>query len=115
VSSTNDDRHPPADTLRLLTVLHALADPVRLAIVRQLLTSGESACTQLHHTLALSIGRSTFSHHQRILREAGIIAEHIRGPQRILHVRTDDLDSCFPGLLTALTTTPAHALLPPVE
>jgi DNA-binding transcriptional ArsR family regulator len=105
VDSAIDDRHPPAADLRLSTVLAALADPARLATVRALAAVGDSPCSELHHTAGLRISRSTFSHHQRILREAGIIRERIHGAQRILSVRRDDLDACFPGLLGAILNT----------
>jgi DNA-binding transcriptional ArsR family regulator len=97
-----DGRHPQAADLRLPKVLAALADPVRLATIRTLAGLGDSPCTELHHAAGLEISRSTFSHHQRILREAGIIHERIHGAQRILSVRRDDLDTCFPGLLDAI-------------
>ncbi|GAA1626318.1 hypothetical protein GCM10009733_023810 [Nonomuraea maheshkhaliensis] len=42
-----------------------------------------------------------------MLREAGVIQVRVRGSQRILSLRRDDLDTCFPGLLDAvLDTTP---------
>jgi DNA-binding transcriptional ArsR family regulator len=106
VTDPRSDRHPPAASLRLSVVLAALADPARLAAVRTLATLGESPCSDLHHAAGLRISRSTFSHHQRILREAGIIREHIQGAQRILTVRSQDLDLCFPGLLDAILATP---------
>jgi DNA-binding transcriptional ArsR family regulator len=106
-----DDRHPPVTDFRLHRVLAALADPARLATIRTLAALGESPCTELHHAAGLQISHSTFSHHQRILREAGIIAERIRGAQRILTVRRADLDACFPGLLDAVLDTP-DAFLP---
>ncbi len=55
--------------LRLERLLHALGDPVRLGIVRQLARDGESSCA------ALDGGRSksTMSHHFRVLREAGLV------------------------------------------
>jgi DNA-binding transcriptional ArsR family regulator len=100
-----DERHPAAADLRLPAVLAALADPARLAIVRTLAGAGESPCTELHHAAGLRISRSTFSHHQRILREAGVIRERIQGAQRILSVRRADLDTCFPGLVGAVLDT----------
>jgi DNA-binding transcriptional ArsR family regulator len=100
-----DDRHPAAADLRLPRVLAALADPARLAMVRTLAVGGDSPCAELHHTAHLQISRSTFSHHQRILREAGVIRERIHGAQRILSLRRTDLDTCFPGLLTAILDT----------
>ena len=100
-----DERHPGVADLRLPTVLAALADPARLATIRTLAAVGESPCHHLHHTAGLRISRSTFSHHQRILREAGVLHERINGPQRILSLRREDLDSCFPGLLDAILNT----------
>jgi DNA-binding transcriptional ArsR family regulator len=100
-----DDRHPRTTELRLSTVLAALADPARLITVRALAQVGESPCTDLHHTAGLTISRSTFSHHQRILREAGVLRERIHGAQRILSLRQADLDACFPGLLAAVLAT----------
>jgi DNA-binding transcriptional ArsR family regulator len=100
-----DERHPPAADLRLPTVLAALADPARLATVRTLAGLGESPCTELHQAAGLRVSRSTFSHHQKILREAGILRERISGAQRILSLRRDDLDRCFPGLLDSVLAT----------
>jgi DNA-binding transcriptional ArsR family regulator len=108
-----DDRHPPAADLRLPRVLAALADPVRLAMVRTLAVRGDSPCAELHHAAGLQISRSTFSHHQRTLREAGVIRERIRGAQRILSVRRAELDTCFPGLLNAILDTSDAFLLAP--
>ncbi len=107
MSDVIDDRHPSTEELRLSKVLAALADPVRLTIVRTLAVQGDSPCAELHHIARLTISRSTFSHHQRILREAGVIRERIHGAQRILSVRRAELDLRFPGLLTAVLTTPA--------
>lgn len=97
--------HPAREDLRLATVLAALADPARLLTVRTLARVGESACTELQYAAALKIGRSTFSHHQKVLREAGILHVEVRGAQRILSLRRDDLDACFPGLLASVLAT----------
>jgi DNA-binding transcriptional ArsR family regulator len=101
-----DDRHPAVADLRLPRVLAALADPVRLATVRTLAVIGEKPCNEVHQAAGLRISRSTFSHHQRILREAGIIQERIHGAQRIIGIRRAELDGCFPGLLNAILDTP---------
>jgi DNA-binding transcriptional ArsR family regulator len=105
MSDVTDERHPAAAELRLPKVLAALADPARLAMVRTLAVLDGSPCTELHHAAGLRISRSTFSHHQRVLREAGVIRERISGAQRILSVRRDDLDACFPGLVGAILGT----------
>lgn len=97
--------HPARADLRLPKVLAALADPARLSAVRTLGRLGESPCTELLHAADLDIGRSTFSHHQKVLREAGILHVEIRGAQRVLTLRRNDLDACFPGLLDSVLTT----------
>ena len=45
--------------------------------------------------------KSTFSHHLRILREAGILTS-ASGHQGLHQLRKDDLDSRFPGLIDAI-------------
>ncbi len=100
-----DQTHPAVGDLRLAKVMAALADPARLLTVRTLARKGESPCTRLHHDAGLTISQSTFSHHQRILREAGILRVDVRGSQRILTLRRTDLDACFPGLLDAVLST----------
>jgi len=58
-------------------LLQALADPTRLAIVREL-AGGESigACD---FTDCCDVSQPTVSHHLRILREAGVIESERRG------------------------------------
>lgn len=104
--NATDDLHPPAESLRLVSVLAALADPARLAALRALARSGESPCNVLQREAGLDISRSTFSHHQRVLREAGLIRVRLKGSERILSVRRDDLDERFPGLLETVLNTP---------
>lgn len=87
--------HPSQDELELLRVLHALSDPVRLEIVRALDGASELACS----CLGASVSKSTLSHHLKVLREAGLTRTRARGTQRLVSLRADDLDACFPGLL----------------
>ncbi len=94
--------HPAPEDFRLTAILAALADPARLAAVRTLAAKGESPCTRLQHDAGLTISRTTFSHHQKVLREAGIIAARVRGTERILSLRKKDLDKRYPGLLDAI-------------
>ena len=101
-----EQEHPAVEELRLPKVLAALADPARLVTVRTLARMGESPCTELQEKAGLRISRSTFSHHQRILRESGVLMARVRGSQRILSLRRDDLDTCFPGLLDSILGTP---------
>ena len=109
-----DDLHPATARLRLVPVLNALADTGRLAIVRALDAAGESDCTELRTVAGLTISKSTFSHHQKVLREAGLLHVRLHGSRRILSLRRHDLDEVFPGLLDAvLATDPERVLAPP--
>lgn len=98
--------HPAPEDFRLTAILAALADPARLAAVRTLAAKGESPCSRLQHDAGLTISRTTFSHHQKVLREAGIILACVRGTERILSLRRDDLDQRYPGLLDAILNAP---------
>ena len=89
---------PGADELELVDVLHALSDPVRLEIVQELASGGEQACG----AMPLPVSASTRSHHFRILREAGLTVTRVVGTQRLVSLRSDDLESRFPGLLDAV-------------
>jgi ArsR family transcriptional regulator len=67
--------HRNADpTVRLLA---ALADPVRLDIVRQL-SLGEEVCA-CDFDVHPKVAQSTVSHHLRVLREAGVIRSERHG------------------------------------
>jgi DNA-binding transcriptional ArsR family regulator len=67
---------PDRDELRLVDVLQALADPVRLQLVRLLdETDGAVACGQI----PLPVSKATASHHLKVLREAGVVTTERRG------------------------------------
>jgi DNA-binding transcriptional ArsR family regulator len=88
---------PGLATVDTVTVLHALADPVRLEIVRQLAAcgAGELSCGQIE----VPVGKSTTSHHLKILSAAGIVAEREEGTRKFLSLRRAELDRHFPGLI----------------
>ncbi|MFI5255227.1 MAG: ArsR/SmtB family transcription factor [Candidatus Limnocylindrales bacterium] len=65
----------PTDQDALL--LQALADPMRLAIVRQLSTERETCACDL--IVGIDISQPTVSHHLRVLREAGLVTADRRG------------------------------------
>jgi DNA-binding transcriptional ArsR family regulator len=88
------------DAMKLESVLYALSDPVRLHIVRTLAQRGELACYAA--VAGLDIAKSTQSHHYRILREAGLIAQRKEGVCFMCSLRKADLDAHFPGLLDAI-------------
>lgn len=90
--------HPQADEFDLVSVLHALADPTRLTIVRTLHSDTERPCG----TFPVSVAPSTLTHHFRVLRESGVIRQREAGNRRWTTLRGDELDARFPGLIDAV-------------
>ena len=93
---------PAEDAVELTSVLQALADPVRLQIVRELDGGDERSCG----LFALTVAPSTRSHHFRVLREAGVVRTRVAGTRRLVSVRRAELDRRFPGLLDAVLAAP---------
>jgi DNA-binding transcriptional ArsR family regulator len=92
---------PPLEEIELAAVLDAMSDPVRLEIIRQLARcdlGGELSCGQLE----LPVGKSTGTHHLKVLRTAGLVAERSEGTRKYLHLQREELDKRFPGLLESV-------------
>jgi DNA-binding transcriptional ArsR family regulator len=90
--------HPDLADIHLSSVLYALSDPIRLHLVAEINKLGERACGDIE----VPVVKSTVSHHARTLREAGVLRTRIKGTQRLLSIRTDDLEARFPGLLASV-------------
>jgi DNA-binding transcriptional ArsR family regulator len=88
-----------------LEILQALADPVRLEIVRQLARCGELRCGSID----LPVTKSTASHHFRLLLDAGVIAQRAEGTRKYLNLRREELDERFPGLVDSVLRATATA------
>ncbi|MCB5180217.1 ArsR/SmtB family transcription factor [Streptomyces antimicrobicus] len=96
--------HPEPADIRLEGVLHALSDPVRLVIVRELADSeDELSCSHFE----LPVTKSTTTHHFRVLRECGVVRQTYRGTAKMNGLRRTDLDTLFPGLLDSVLTAAA--------
>lgn len=106
----DDVLEPAAEDFDLPRVLAALADPHRLATVRYVAHTGEAWCSQVMLGAGLELSKSTFSHHLRILREAGVLTKRIQGARGYTRLRKEDLDSRFPGLIDSVLGA-AYALL----
>jgi DNA-binding transcriptional ArsR family regulator len=97
ITSEKSTSQPP----EVVTVLQALADPVRLEIVRQLAAceggggGGELSCGQTQ----LPVGKSTASHHLKTLCSAGITSEREEGTRKFIRLRRAELERRFPGLV----------------
>ncbi|WP_042166492.1 ArsR/SmtB family transcription factor [Paenibacillus gorillae] len=90
--------HPDRADIHLSSVLYALSDPIRLFILSELRQHQEKSCGDFD----VPVAKSTFSHHTRTLREAGVVNVRSHGTQRLVSIRTEDLDFRFPGLLSAI-------------
>jgi DNA-binding transcriptional ArsR family regulator len=102
-----DLTHPAIESLDVTSVLFALSDPARLAIVRQLADALERPAADVADVItcqavALDMPKSTRSHHLKLLREAGLVHMELRGREKVLTLRRDELESRWPGLLTAV-------------
>ncbi len=94
--------HPDLADISLATVMQALSDPGRLAIVQELLRADGRAlaCNEV----PLDISKATRSHHFEVLRDAGLIATKVEGTRCMTSLRTAELNKHFPGLLKLIST-----------
>lgn len=90
--------HPPADAFELTAVLHALADPYRLFVVRSLAQVQPQPCAPLQ----AGRPKSSTSHHFMVLRKAGIVRTEVVGTAHMNSLRDAELEARFPGLLASV-------------
>jgi DNA-binding transcriptional ArsR family regulator len=95
--------HPPIEDVTVEGILHALSDPVRVAIFTDL-TASDSAhnCSTFLNVTEKKIPKSTLSHHFKALREAGLIRAERRGVEMHNTSRCSEIDRRFPGLIGAI-------------
>lgn len=86
-----------------ITLLAALADPVRLSFVRQLATSADVCACDFSECCTVS--QPTISHHLRVLREAGVVVSQRQGTNIVYSLSPDfarrwaDLGASFSNLV----------------
>jgi DNA-binding transcriptional ArsR family regulator len=96
--------HPNLKDVPLASVLHALSDPTRLAIVRRLNDDGQRKGGGLACNCAVAedLPRATVSNHFNVLRASGLIESRKEGTRVVNCLRRADIDARFPGLLDAV-------------
>ena len=95
--------HPSAQDVTVEGILHALSDPVRVAIFAQIVGSDCSRnCSNFLNVSEKTIPKSTLSLHFKILREAGLIRGERRGVEMHNTSRCTEVDKRFPGLIAAI-------------
>jgi DNA-binding transcriptional ArsR family regulator len=92
--------HPDLKDVSLSAALHALADPVRLAMVAKLAEGETLNCTSTCPVQA--IPKSTLSNHFKVLRGAGIVETRSEGREMLSTLRREAFEARFPGLLASI-------------
>jgi DNA-binding transcriptional ArsR family regulator len=90
--------HPAPEEITLPGVLYALADPVRLQIVRAL----RGDCRTCSDATPAGVPKSTQSFHFRVLRDAGLIRSERRGAEIVNTLRCAEIEAKFPGVLRVI-------------
>ena len=103
-ATTRQLPHPDLAEVQLPAVLFALSDPARLDLVRGLAAQGPLTVAQCVEMTATGpeVPKSTFSHHLKTLREAGLVRNEPAGRQRTITLRRAEVERRFPGLLGAV-------------
>ncbi|HXC09822.1 MAG TPA: helix-turn-helix domain-containing protein [Steroidobacteraceae bacterium] len=95
--------HPSIDDVTVEGILHALSDPVRVAIYAKLAASaGAPTCSNFLQISDRSIPKSTLSQHFRALREAGLVRSERHGVEMRNISRCKEIERRFPGLIAAI-------------
>ena len=95
--------HPDVEDVPVEAILHALSDPVRVAIYADIVGQDCSqSCSAFLHLRDKPIPKSTLSQHFKILREAGLIRGERRGVEMLNTSRCAEIEQRYPGLLSAI-------------
>jgi DNA-binding transcriptional ArsR family regulator len=101
--------HPAVKDITVEGILHALSDPVRVAIFAEIVAQDcAQSCSSFLTVRNTPVPKSTLSQHFKILREAGLIRSERHGVVMQNVSRCAELEKRFPGLIKAIVT--AHAL-----
>jgi DNA-binding transcriptional ArsR family regulator len=101
--------HPSIEDVTVEGIMHALSDPVRVAIFSQIVVSGcPQNCSDFLYIAEKAIPKSTLSQHFKALRDAGLIRGERVGVEMRNTPRCAEIDKRFPGLIRAIVK--AHKL-----
>ena len=95
--------HPSIDDVTVEGILHALSDPVRVAMYADIVGAGCSQnCSNFLKVSDKHIPKSTLSQHFKALREAGLIRGERVGVEMRITSRCGEIEKRFPGLIRAI-------------
>jgi DNA-binding transcriptional ArsR family regulator len=101
--------HPSIQDVTVEGILHALSDPVRVAIYADIVAQEcPQNCSNFLTVSDKAVPKSTLSLHFKILREAGLIRSERHGVEMRNISRCTELEQRFPGLIRAIVT--AHTI-----
>src|SRR4029077_9274625 len=101
--------HPSIEEVTVEGILHALSDPVRVAMYADIVAQEcPQSCSNFLTVSDRAIPKSTLSQHFKILREAGLIRSERHGVELHNISRCTELEQRFPGLIRAIVT--AHSM-----
>jgi DNA-binding transcriptional ArsR family regulator len=101
--------HPSIEDVTVEGILHALSDPVRVAMFADIAGQGcPQNCSNFLKVSDKAIPKSTLSQHFKILREAGLIRSERHGVELQNVSRCTELEHRFPGLIRAIVK--AHTI-----
>jgi DNA-binding transcriptional ArsR family regulator len=95
--------HPSLEDITVEGIMHALSDPVRVAIFARIVAAaGPRTCSDFLTIREPTIPKSTLSQHFKALREAGLIRSERRGVEMLNTSRCAEVEKRFPGLIAAI-------------
>lgn len=101
--------HPSMEEVTVEGILHALSDPVRVAMYADMVGQEcPQSCSNFLTVSDQAIPKSTLSQHFKILREAGLIRSERHGVEMQNISRCTELETRFPGLIRAIVN--AHTI-----
>lgn len=101
--------HPSIEDVTVEGILHALSDPVRVAMYAEIVAQEcPQSCSNFLTVSDKAIPKSTLSQHFKILREAGLIRSERHGVEMHNISRCAELERRFPGLIRSIVT--AHTI-----
>ena len=95
--------HPSIEDVTVEAILHALSDPVRVAIYADIVGSECSRnCSNFLKVSDKAIPKSTLSQHFKVLREAGLIRGERIGVEMHNTSRCAEIEKRFSGLISSI-------------
>jgi DNA-binding transcriptional ArsR family regulator len=95
--------HPSIEDVTVEAILHALSDPIRVAIFADIVGSVCShSCSNFLKVSNKAIPKSTLSQHFKALREAGLIRGERIGVEMRNTSRCAEVEKRFPGLILSI-------------